>query len=300
MKTLNTFCCQLSRIVKNIFFSTNWWGKKSDAGTPAVTSESWPISFGALTPLPLPPPAHRQCPCLFALSPPELWCLLSRRRCSSALSSPSWQSSPSSCRPMANITTEILSEHQRCLSLRPSVSFHLLLCLSCTSRFYCQRPLPSVYEHVIAVCKRCWFHRPASVGDMLKCLPLQGMLRLWPISVQTGVSFFTLEVSFKSQVPKWKRKMNKSPSALFSFKRLGASEWGYMKQQLQINKSSSRGTELSPFIVFWGGNFRKLARLWWGCYPCFPPLVMETSRKQLLTSQIVLQSSFQPNSLNIP
>lgn len=34
----------------------------------------------------------------------------SRQLSSSALSNPSWQSSPSSCRPLANITTEILSE----------------------------------------------------------------------------------------------------------------------------------------------------------------------------------------------
>lgn len=72
------------------------------------------------------------------------WCLILnynfffRRLSSSVLSNPSWQSSPSSCRPLANITMEILSEHH--------LSLHFLLHVSYASSWL-PEGLFAVYVH---------------------------------------------------------------------------------------------------------------------------------------------------------
>lgn len=57
--------------------------------------------------------------------------VFSRRLCSSASSNPSWLSSPSSCRPMANIMMETLSEHFHFLRF----IFHTLCQQLCFSFF---------------------------------------------------------------------------------------------------------------------------------------------------------------------
>lgn len=70
------------------------------------------------------------CRC-FILSPR----VSSRQLSSSALSNPSWQSSPSSCRPLANTTTEILSEQHLPLHLLFStcpIQFQTCLPFTCT------------------------------------------------------------------------------------------------------------------------------------------------------------------------
>lgn len=59
--------------------------------------------------------------------------VFSRRLSSSALSNPSWQSSPSSCRPLANITTEISSERRASLC----ISFVTYQCHEACLLFMC-------------------------------------------------------------------------------------------------------------------------------------------------------------------
>ena len=67
--------------------------------------------------------------------------VFSRRLSSSALSNPSWQSSPSSCRPLANITMETLSEQHHMSFF--SISFFMYRTHPC----HCRQACFAVYAH---------------------------------------------------------------------------------------------------------------------------------------------------------
>lgn len=107
------------------------------AGLGALTDLFHLIRCTILMPLStLHPPPPPWCPCLFGCL--ILNCnMFSRRRSSSALSNPSWQPSPSSCRPLANIMMEILSEHHlsfiafhsSCISRIHAIASGLICCL---------------------------------------------------------------------------------------------------------------------------------------------------------------------------
>lgn len=141
-------------------------------------------------------------------------------------------------------------------SVCPSVSFHLLLCLSLhVWGFIASGLSSSVYAHVIAVLRATSVPSTGLGGRRVEVLPLEGMLHSRPIAVQTEAHFLSSTAPALWKFPSGvkcrnererERKINKSPFAMFSFKRLGASERGSVKQQLQINKSS-RGAELSPW-----------------------------------------------------
>lgn len=91
--------------------------------------------------IPHPPPSPR-CPWFFFF----FGCLIlncnvfSRRLSSSALSNPSWQSSPSSCRPLANITMGTLSEQHHMSFF--SMSFFMY----CTHPCHCRQACFAVWK----------------------------------------------------------------------------------------------------------------------------------------------------------